>query len=89
MSTSRQLIDALVKAAENLLGRSLRPTEVEKLIDLFDKAKGTAKERARAAITGIAQISDSDLMEKTASSDDTDRIMQDLETVASEWKPDE
>ncbi|MCK4504663.1 MAG: hypothetical protein KAW14_03530 [Candidatus Aegiribacteria sp.] len=89
MTDDRQLVEALKKAAEQVLKRSLSESETSELIRFFNEAKGTTANRAKKAITKIARISDSELMEKIASSDDTDRIMHDLEAVASEWKPSE
>lgn len=89
MTTDRQLRDALSRATERIIERPLTDSETTTLIRYFNEAQGSIQDRAKEAILKVAKITESVLLEKVASSDDTDRIMQDLEAVASEWKPDD
>ncbi len=88
MTNDQQLIQALVSAAEKLLNRTLDQEERKALIKQFNKTSGPTFRRAQEALIQFSKLTERQLQEKVAASDDTDRIMQDLKNVANEWKPD-
>jgi len=87
MATNEQLIQALVQALAVVLNRQPTPDERQLLIKHFDASSGTTFERAETAITKTANVQKRVLLEKSAASDDADRVMQDLKRIASQWKP--
>lgn len=87
MANDRDLILAFKKAAEALLGRSITDEESSRLIKLFNETKGTHQQRALAALSQFADVSESLLLEKTAASDNTDRVISDLKNTLDNWKP--
>jgi hypothetical protein len=87
MATNSDLVRALRAAAQSLLDRSLTDTENQQLIELFNKAAGTHHERAKEALrrfTGLRQV---DIEKRASASDNTDRVIRDLENVIDDWKP--
>ncbi len=87
MSTDQQLLQSLIAAAEKLLGRTLTQAERHALVQHFNSTSGTTFDRAQEAIRKFSKLTEDQIMEKTAASDDTDRIMQDLKNAADNWKP--
>ena len=87
MSTDRDLVTALRKAAEVIVGRSLTDTEANRLVQLFNESSGTHYERSKVSITKLASITERQLQEKVAASDNTDRVMQELLDTINNWKP--
>jgi len=87
MSTDRDLINALKNAASKLTHRDiLTKTDEDKLIEYFNKAEGTSYQKAISALKAFSSLTSQQITEKAASSDDTDRVMQDLENVLKDWK---
>lgn len=87
MATDQQLVQALVSATEKVLRRPLTPAELDALVEQFNKTSGSTFDRAQEAIRQFSRLTPHQLQEKVAASDDTDRIMQDLQNVANDWKP--
>ena len=81
MATNSDIINALKKAAEAILRRPLSQDEVISLSEHFSRAQGSNHERALIALKEQTKMSDKQLMEKAAASDNTDRIMQELENL--------
>jgi len=87
MTSKHDVVDALRRAAEALIGRSLTPDEVTQLIDLFNRADGSYREKAREALRRFTGLSEAQIREKTAASDNTDRVITDLHDILDKWKP--
>ncbi|MCK6468222.1 MAG: hypothetical protein L6Q53_08540 [Candidatus Brocadia sinica] len=87
MATDQQLVQVLVATTEKLLRRTLTQAERNTLIKHFNESSGTTFARAQEAIRQFSQLTERQIMEKVAASDDTDRIMQDLKNIADNWKP--
>jgi hypothetical protein len=87
MATDRQLVQALVSAAESLLHRPLSQTEQNQLLNYFNDAQGSAFARAQAAVNRLRLIELTLNEKRAAASDDTDRIMNDLKNIVDQWKP--
>ena len=87
MATDRELILALRKAAEDLVRRRITDQEADALLKHFNESQGTHYERARLALARFANISTLQINERAAASDNTDRILKELDTVTKNWKP--
>ena len=85
MATNQQLLAALKRAAEGILGRQLSDAEAQDLIKYFNGAAGSWIEKAKESVRRVANITEQQLLEKQASSDDADRRIRDLEGVVREW----
>lgn len=87
MSTDNQLIEALQNASEKVIGRALTTDEKRRLLTLFNESKEpTTFSRAQEALRNFSDITESQLQQKAAASDDTDRTIQDLKNIADRWK---
>jgi len=87
MSTDRDVVNALRRAAEALIGRRLTDEEAARLLALFNKARGTYRQRANEALRQFAGLTEAGIRKYAAASDNTDRIITDLEIVMDQWKP--
>lgn len=87
MATDQELVQALVAATEKILRRTLTAAERDTLVQQFNATSGSAFDRAQSAIRTFTALTERQINEKVAASDDTDRIMQDLKTVTTNWKP--
>lgn len=87
MATDRDLIRALESAAEALVGKTLSGADKQRLIDLFNKARGTNQDKAKEALRSIAGIGPQELQKRASASDNTDRVIRDLENVIDQWNP--
>lgn len=87
MATDAQLIQALENAAARIIGRPITNAERDRLIELFNQSQAANTfSRAREAITNFSNVSEHQLMEKAAASDDTNRSIRDLKDIADNWK---
>lgn len=87
MATDAQLIQALEKATAKVIGRALTSTEKAKVLELFIQSRAsTTFARAQDAIINFSNITERQLVQKAAASDDTNRAMKDLEETASGWR---
>ncbi len=87
MSTDRQLIAALNTAAATLLDRRLSEAEQKQLLDYFNNASGTHQERGKEALRKITSLPQIDIQKRASASDNTDRVIRDLEDILRDWKP--
>ncbi len=85
--TDRQLTDALRRAAETLLGKGISDAEFNDLVNRFNRAQGNSQQRSIEALRGFTGFSEITIRAKAAASDNTDRIIRDLENTIDEWKP--
>lgn len=86
MATDQDLIDALRKAARAFKGSPLTLDERQQIIEEFNKATGTQKQKARKAVAKTASVDES-LVERTYASDDADRSVRDLDNILDDWTP--
>ncbi len=68
----------LKEAAEKLTGRKLSEQEVSKLYQFYQQAYGTAYRKTIDALSKFSSLTEKQIIEKRSSSDDLDRVMQDL-----------
>lgn len=68
----------LSQLAESLLHRNLSEHERYKLAEAFDQATGSTKQRALAALAKVLQTNPREIQERTASSDNADRLFDEL-----------
>lgn len=87
MATDRELVDALVRAAEKTLRRTLSQDERSRLVEHFNKTSGSTFVRAKQAIIAFGSLRENQIQERSAASDDTERAIQDLKDAADQWKP--
>lgn len=87
MATDRQLVTALQTAAEALLDHRLSESEQQQLLDYFNKASGSNQERGKEALRKITRLPQIDIHKRASASDNTDRVIRDLEDILSDWKP--
>ena len=78
---------ALAKAAETLLSRKITASEQAELLRRFKTATGSFHERALKSLEQQTNFSRKEINEKCASSTNTDRVMDDLKEVVTNWKP--
>jgi hypothetical protein len=78
MASENDIRRLLREAAEKLIGRKLTEQEVSKLYQLFQQEYGTPYNKTIKALSKFASFSESQVIEKRSSSDDFDRVMQDL-----------
>lgn len=76
--------NALVKAAERILGRSLPPAERSRLIDAYRRSSGTTRQKAERALADLFGWTDDDYSKRASASDNTGRAIRDLESVIDE-----
>lgn len=86
MATRREFEDALERAAEAFVGRRLTPGERQRLVDYFNRATGSDKQKAREALRRFLGIDATEFSRRTKASDDTDRTIEDLDRTIDEWK---
>jgi len=86
MSTESQFNEALVTAAQKVLKKTLSQADKTRLFALFNAESGTTFDRAEEAIRKIGDLTERQLIEKSAASDDTNRAMKDLKNIANQWK---
>lgn len=85
--TDKQVEASLRAAAEALVGRALRPDEVADLMRRLNRADGTYRQKANEALRGFTGLTNEQIRMKAAASDNTDRIMTDMQSVLDDWKP--
>ncbi|MGD9874613.1 MAG: hypothetical protein AB7T27_10135 [Kiritimatiellia bacterium] len=68
----------LIKLAEQVKGSALLPRESQLLTEAYDRGVGDDRQRITRAISASLGVS-TDHIQKRASLDDTDRILQDIE----------
>ena len=86
--SDQDIIQALRRAAEALVGRPISGEELNTLIQHFNQTSGTEYQRAIGTLSKFAGISEARIVEKTAASDNTDRLIQDLQATISQWTKD-
>jgi len=87
MPKDQDVTNALTKAAETLLARKITASEQSQLIKRFNEAYGSYHEKALKAIEEQTHLTRREITEKCASSTNTDRVMDDLEEIVTNWKP--
>ena len=87
MTNNSELIQGLKQATERITKRTLSQSDVNRLVELFNRSQGTYYDRAKKAIELFAGLSGRQLIENTAAADNLDRILGDLKQVADDWKP--
>ena len=70
----------LIKLATQVKGGALLPREQQLLTEIYDRSAGTEKQRIARAISESLGVT-TDYIQKRASLDDTDRILQDIENA--------
>ena len=87
MATDTQLIQALENAAAKVVGRALTADEKAKVLAFFNQSQApNTFSRTQEAIINFSRISQRQLQEKAAASDDTNRAIKDLEEIAKNWR---
>lgn len=86
MSTDRDLINALKNVASKLTHRTITEGDEAQLIEYFNKSEGTSYQKAISSLKKFCSLTDQQINEKAAASDDTDRVIQDLNNVLKDWK---
>jgi hypothetical protein len=78
MASEYEIKRLLRQAAEKLTGRSLTEQDVGKLYQFYQQAYGSSYNRTIEALTKFSSLTEKQIIEKRSSSDDLDRVMQDL-----------
>ena len=78
MANEFEIKRLLREAAEKLTGRILTEQEVSKLYQFYQQAYGSAYNKTIEALSKFSSLSERQIIEKRSSSDDLDRVMQDL-----------
>jgi hypothetical protein len=78
MASEYEIKRLLKETAEKLLDRKLAEHEVTKLYQLYQQEYGTAYSKSIKALSEFSSFSERQILEKRSSSDDLDRVMQDL-----------
>ena len=66
------------EAAEKLVGRRLTEQEISRLYRSYQQEVGTPYKKTIKALQSFSSLTESQILEKRAASDDLDRVMQDL-----------
>jgi hypothetical protein len=85
MSSVDPLKEALRRAAEKILSRPLNTKEADDLYKDFQTATGTEREKADKALARATKLTEKEASQRA--SDNTDRVMQDLQNVIDSRKP--
>lgn len=88
MATDQDLIRALCSVAKELLQRPLQQNELGSLVHHFNISQGTVVERAVKSLSACTGMTLDAILEKRDVSDETDKVMCDLENVLMEWRVD-
>ncbi len=80
MATEYEVRRLLREVAQKLIGRNLNEQETEKLYKLYLEELGTPYNKTIKALSKFSALSETQIFQKRASSDDLDRVMQDLRT---------
>jgi len=80
----QQFLNAIYKLAEEIKKAPLTPQEKGAFVEAFNNEKGSAFDRAQKAINKI--IGPQLQLEKSASLDNTNRIINDLKKEADKWQ---
>ncbi|MGD0573410.1 MAG: hypothetical protein ABSB11_10390 [Sedimentisphaerales bacterium] len=78
MSSEYEIRRLLREAAEKLAGRKLTEQEASRLYQSYQQASGTPYNKIIIALSIVTSFSEGQIIEKRSSSDDFDRVMQDL-----------
>lgn len=78
MANEYEIIRLLREAAEQLIGRKLTAQETTRLYQRYQQAHGTPYKKSIDALSEFSQLTERQIIEKRSSSDDLDRVMQDL-----------
>jgi len=78
MASEYEIKRLLRAAAEKLLDRKLSEQEISKLYQLYQQEYGTPYNKTIKALSEFSALSESHIIEKRSSSDDFDRVMQNL-----------
>jgi hypothetical protein len=87
MATAWDVERALIEAAEALIGRALSQSEADALKRAFRSQTGSVRDRFQKAIEGTFGITESQQRQKTAASDNLDRLIDELIAVGSQIPP--
>lgn len=87
MATDDELVQVMVKVAENFSGERFTITDTGRLIQAFNDADGSSYEKARKAITDITGVPVPPVMKFGSASDNSNRLITDLDAVIGDWKP--
>lgn len=82
--SDRQFIEKIYELAEAIKESPLSDYEKKVILDAFNQETGSAFDRAKKAVKKI--IGPEYLVEKTASLDNSDRIISDLRRQAELWQ---
>lgn len=78
MASEYEIRRLLKEATEKLLRRQLTSQEIDKLYQYYQQEYGTVYNKSIKALSKFSALSESQIHEKRSSSDDLDRVMQDL-----------
>ena len=78
MANEFEIKRLLKEAAEKLTGRKLTEQEVSRLYQFYQQAYGSAYSKTIEALSKFSSLTEIQIIEKRSSSDDLDRVMQDL-----------
>jgi hypothetical protein len=78
MASEFEIKRLLRAAAEKLIGRILTEQEVSNLYQFYQQAYGSTYEKTIEALSKFSRLTEKQIIEKRSSSDDLDRVMQDL-----------
>ena len=78
MASEYEIKRLLRQAAEKLVGRSLTEQEASRIYQSYQQAYGTSYNKTIEALSKFSSLTKKQIMEKRSSSDDLDRVMQDL-----------
>jgi len=78
MANEFEIKRLLRKAAEKLTIRKLTEQEGDKLYQLYAQAYGSSYNKTIEALSKFSRLTETQVIEKRSSSDDFERVMQDL-----------
>lgn len=78
MASEYEIKRLLREAAEKLIGRILTEQDASRLYQYYQQAYGSTYNRTIEALSKFSSLTEKQIIEKRATSDDLDRVMQDL-----------
>jgi hypothetical protein len=78
MASEFEIKRLLREAAEKLTGRMLTEQDISKLYQFYQQAYGSAYNKTIEALSKLSSLSERQIIEKRSSSDDLDRVIQDV-----------
>lgn len=84
----REFLDVIIHWATSLKQAPLTSFEKDQIVKEFNTSSGSNFERAQEAVNNVIRRRlTEDILSKSANLDNTKRLLDDVRSAASQWKP--